>query len=209
MSGRAVCHAERGRHGRPAEESGIVGDRGQIPPSLRSVGMTRPGRARSAGDPVRNLRADSCTLPLKRWATHLGKLTRLLLLIGVVMLVLASHAPAQQIDYARPVDAAPTPEDIGEDYVLPIVQRPLPRMNWQETVDLGVLLAALGLSTWIVLRRRKRREQHPRFRRSSDCVNNKSSIDWLASFTSTSNNCGSDSMNHAGKPRPSLPLQIR
>ncbi|MBU0617984.1 MAG: 4Fe-4S binding protein [Planctomycetes bacterium] len=65
---------------------------------------------------------------------------------------------AQQIEYTRPVDAAPSPEDIGEDYVLPVVQRPLPRMDWQEAVDVGVLLAALGLSTWIVLKRRKRRE---------------------------------------------------
>jgi NosR/NirI family nitrous oxide reductase transcriptional regulator len=87
-----------------------------------------------------------------------GKSTRVLLLVGVVMLALALHASAQHVDYTRPVDAAPSPEDIGEDYVLPVVQRPLPRMNWQETVDVSVLLAALGLSTWIVLKRRKRRE---------------------------------------------------
>ncbi len=65
---------------------------------------------------------------------------------------------AQQIDYARPVDAAPSPEDIGEDYVLPVVQHALPRPSWREMVDLAVLAGALGLCAWIVLARRNRRE---------------------------------------------------
>jgi polyferredoxin len=84
--------------------------------------------------------------------------TRRLLLLGLVVLAVLSPAAAQQIDYARPVDAAPGPEDIGEGYVLPVVQRPLPRMDWQETIDVGALLVALGLAAWIVLKRRRRRE---------------------------------------------------
>ena len=97
-------------------------------------------------------RVGSCPPPLKRWAT------RVLLPLGAVLLALASPALAQQIDYTRPVDAAPTPEDIGEDYVLPVVQHPLPRPSWREIVDLAVLGVALGLGAWIVLARRNRRE---------------------------------------------------
>jgi len=86
--------------------------------------------------------------------------SRVVVLVTVLLFALlpVSSSPAQQIDYARPVDAAPTVEDIGEDYVLPVVQQPLPRPTWREMVDLGVLAAALGLCTWIVLGRRKRRE---------------------------------------------------
>ena len=65
---------------------------------------------------------------------------------------------AQHVEYARPVDAAPTPEAIGEGYTLPVVQQPLPRPDWKEIVDLWVLAAALGLGAWIVLKRRSRRE---------------------------------------------------
>ncbi len=84
-------------------------------------------------------------------------LSSLLLTLGVARLCTPA-ALAQQIDYARPVDAAPSPEDIGEGYALPVVQRPLPRPVWRETADVAVLLAALGLCAWIVLWRRNRRE---------------------------------------------------
>lgn len=63
---------------------------------------------------------------------------------------------AQQIQYDRPVDAAPSPEDIGGGYVLPTVQRPLPRAQWKEVADVGLLAAALGLCAWLVLARRSR-----------------------------------------------------
>ncbi len=69
-----------------------------------------------------------------------------------------SFAAAQSFEqqYSRPVDVAPSEEDIGEDYVLPPVQRPLPRSFWMEALDVTLLVIALGLSTWIVLARRNR-----------------------------------------------------
>lgn len=73
-------------------------------------------------------------------------------------LILLPSSFAQHIEYARPVDAAPTPEAIGNGYTLPVVQQPLPRPDWKEIVDLSVLAAALGLGAWVVLKRRSRRE---------------------------------------------------
>ncbi|MFV2066511.1 MAG: hypothetical protein ACC645_05985, partial [Pirellulales bacterium] len=59
-------------------------------------------------------------------------------------------------EYARPVDTAPVPEDIGGGYVTPEVQRPLPRgFEWQ-LVDMVLLAGWLSASAWLVLRRRSR-----------------------------------------------------
>jgi NosR/NirI family nitrous oxide reductase transcriptional regulator len=80
----------------------------------------------------------------------------MLLATVLAVLVCVRPARAQQLDYQRPVEAAPSPEDIGEDYVVPVVQRPLPRAQWREAVDAGVLAAALGLCAWLVLARRSR-----------------------------------------------------
>lgn len=76
--------------------------------------------------------------------------------VGVFLLG-ATQAFAQQIDYERPVDVAPSPEDIGEEYVLPVTPQAPPRAQWREAVDVAVLAAALLLCTWIVLVRRSRR----------------------------------------------------
>ncbi len=76
--------------------------------------------------------------------------TCLLALVGPV------PARAQHITYERPVNAAPTEKDIGGGYVTPAVQRPLPRAQWREVVDVGVLAAALGVGAWIILSRRSR-----------------------------------------------------
>jgi ferredoxin len=65
-------------------------------------------------------------------------------------------ASAQQIEYERPVDAAPTEETIGEGYVTPAVQRPLPKPQWRELLDVLLLAAAMGVAAWLVLRRRSR-----------------------------------------------------
>jgi polyferredoxin len=58
--------------------------------------------------------------------------------------------------YQRPVDAAPSAQDIGGGYVTPTVQRPAPRAPWREVTDVAVLAAALGVSAWLVLKRRNR-----------------------------------------------------
>ena len=82
---------------------------------------------------------------------------RLAFAAGLIYLLTATAAPLRaQVDYERPVEAAPSVEDIGEDYTLPVVQTHPPRAQWREVADVGVLAAALVLSTWIVLGRRSR-----------------------------------------------------
>jgi polyferredoxin len=85
-------------------------------------------------------------------------LSRALVIPALVLLCLPSLGVAQSYEeqYQRPVDVAPTEEDIGEGYVLPTVQRPLPRSFWMEALDVTLLVIALGLSAWIVLARRNR-----------------------------------------------------
>ena len=81
-------------------------------------------------------------------------------LAGVILLGLMFCGPssvhAQQLDYQRPVDAAPKPEDIGGGYVVPTVQRPMPRAAWRQITDVVVLAGALGMGTWLALKRRSR-----------------------------------------------------
>ena len=85
------------------------------------------------------------------------RVSLLALLVAVASCaLLVPTAPAQHIEYQRPVDAAPTVEDIGGGYALPPAQRPLPRAAWLEVLDTGVLIAALGLCAWLVLKRRNR-----------------------------------------------------
>jgi polyferredoxin len=76
-----------------------------------------------------------------------------------LLLVLASSAApalAQQIDYERQVDVAPNEEAVGEGYVTPEVQRPLPRAAMWRTVDVVLLAVAMGVAAWLALWRRKR-----------------------------------------------------
>jgi NosR/NirI family nitrous oxide reductase transcriptional regulator len=74
----------------------------------------------------------------------------------VALVALASASPALAADYTRPVDAAPSPNDIGGGYVLPEVQRPLPRSAWLQIADLVLLVAALGAAARVVLLLRSR-----------------------------------------------------
>ena len=77
-------------------------------------------------------------------------------LLSVLACLPATNLRAQQ-EYQRPVEAAPTAQDIGEAYVTPTVQRPLPRAVWWQVAD-GVLLGlALAASTLMVLRSRSRK----------------------------------------------------
>jgi polyferredoxin len=77
-----------------------------------------------------------------------------LLLLG---LTLAEPVHVLGYDYERPVDFAPTEEDIGEGYITPDVQQTVPRAAWWYVVDVVVLFAALSLATWIVIPRRSRK----------------------------------------------------
>jgi NosR/NirI family nitrous oxide reductase transcriptional regulator len=61
-----------------------------------------------------------------------------------------------QPSYSRPVDVAPGEESIGEGYVTPDVQRPLPRSVARQVFDLALLTLALAGAAWIVLARRSR-----------------------------------------------------
>jgi polyferredoxin len=70
--------------------------------------------------------------------------------------LLSAGAQSYQTQYERPVDVAPSEEDIGEGYKVPPVQRPHPRSAWAEMVDVVLLLVAMGLAVWIVLGKRRR-----------------------------------------------------
>jgi ferredoxin len=75
----------------------------------------------------------------------------------LLLAFLATPALGQaHIDYERPVEAAPQEQDIGGDYVTPAVQFYSPRPQWREVADVGWLAAGLGLSTWLIHRRRSR-----------------------------------------------------
>lgn len=68
----------------------------------------------------------------------------------------AAPALAQQFEYERPVDRAPTEEAIGEGYVTPAVQRPRPRATFWQVVDVALLAVAMGFAAWLALWRRQR-----------------------------------------------------
>ncbi len=74
----------------------------------------------------------------------------------LVFAVMTSASGRLAAQFDRPVDVAPTPEDIGEGYALPEAQRPLPRAEWWGLVDVALLVVAMGLTSWIVLVRRSR-----------------------------------------------------
>jgi polyferredoxin len=76
---------------------------------------------------------------------------------AAVLFWLATMAVGQTIPYQRPVDEAPQEKTIGGGYRTPAVQRPLPRKSWLQIVDVGVLAAAMALSSWLVLKRRNRK----------------------------------------------------
>jgi len=75
----------------------------------------------------------------------------------LAVLVLSTSLPAQTIPYQRPVDTAPQEKTIGGGYQTPPVQKPLPRSSWLQLLDVAVLAAAMGISSWLVLKRRSRK----------------------------------------------------
>ena len=76
-------------------------------------------------------------------------------LIAVAVAAIGDRLLAQD-EYERPVDMAPVEEDIGGGYVVPAVQRPLPRAAWLNIADVVLLAAAMGVSAWLLLHRRSR-----------------------------------------------------
>jgi len=78
--------------------------------------------------------------------------------VGLVLALSVTAAPgrAQQYDYKRPVEVAPTEQTIGEGYVTPKVQRPRPRATAWQIADVALMGVALGLAAWLALWRRQR-----------------------------------------------------
>ncbi|HTS30313.1 MAG TPA: 4Fe-4S binding protein [Bryobacteraceae bacterium] len=75
----------------------------------------------------------------------------------LVLLWLPWQAFSQAIPYTRPVETAPQENTIGGGYKTPAVQKPLPRNYWFQVFDVVLLAAAMGVSVWLVIRRRSRR----------------------------------------------------
>lgn len=93
------------------------------------------------------------TTPGNRWRTRWA----LPALLALGLLSAIAPAPAQSIQYERPVETAPQEDTIGGGYRTPPVQKPLPRHYWLQVLDVGLLAVALATSAWIVLKRRNRR----------------------------------------------------
>jgi polyferredoxin len=77
--------------------------------------------------------------------------------LGALLLLLPALLVAQSIQYERPVQTAPQADKIGAGYKTPAVQKPLPRAYWLQVLDVTALAAGLGVSVWLVLKRRSRR----------------------------------------------------
>src|ERR1039458_7078463 len=79
------------------------------------------------------------------------------LIIALLLLAFLPTLGAQAIPYSRPVDTAPQAEAIGGGYKTPAVQKPLPRDAVYQVMDVLLLAAAMGVSVWLVLKRRSRK----------------------------------------------------
>ena len=77
--------------------------------------------------------------------------------ILILFLLFVSLAPAQPLQYQRPVDTAPQEKSIGGGYKTPPVQKPLPRDRWLQVLDVALLGFATGAAVWLVLKRRTRK----------------------------------------------------
>lgn len=79
-----------------------------------------------------------------------------MLFLSMVMASVTGQPLAGQVDFQRPVDAAPQEKSIGGGYVVPKVQRPLPRSYWRQWGDVAVLAAGMAIAAWLVHARRSR-----------------------------------------------------
>jgi len=85
-----------------------------------------------------------------------GRAARVTLALLLTWIVYGAPSTAQEYKYERPVEVAPNEETIGEGYVTPEVQHPLPRaVSWQ-VLDVVLLGIALIVASWLALRRRQR-----------------------------------------------------
>lgn len=82
---------------------------------------------------------------------------RRLFILTLILAALAAVCLGQALPYERPVDTAPQEKDIGGGYKVPPVQKPLPRGAWHQVFDVALMGAAMGLSVWVVVRRRSRK----------------------------------------------------
>jgi NosR/NirI family transcriptional regulator, nitrous oxide reductase regulator len=78
-------------------------------------------------------------------------------LLAALLFSWVARAPAQTIEYQRQAQTAPQPDNIGGGYKVPDVQRTPPRLYWLQILDVALLAAAMGLSIWVVLKRRDRK----------------------------------------------------
>jgi len=78
-------------------------------------------------------------------ASRLGNFVTVFLILAFVLF---SGVVAAQYQKAPP--------DFGGTYSFPTPQHPEPRADWLRVVDIVVLAAALGLSSWLVMKRRNR-----------------------------------------------------
>ena len=79
------------------------------------------------------------------------------LVIGLHVSLGAASTLFAQTEYERPVTTAPQPQDIGGDYQLPPVQRPLPRSAWLYGLDVILLAGGMGVIAWVAWRGRRQR----------------------------------------------------
>src|ERR1017187_2916429 len=79
------------------------------------------------------------------------------ILLFLLFLSFLPSLAAQAIPYSRPVETAPQAQTIGGGYQTPAVQKPLPRDSWLQMLDVVMLAAAMGISVWLVLKRRNRK----------------------------------------------------
>ncbi len=94
--------------------------------------------------------------PAQQRELHWRGVATMLMLFFLFSVAIRS-IPAQSIPYQRPVDTAPQEKTIGGGYKMPAVQKPLPRNSWLQVLDVALLAAAMGISSWLVLKRRSRK----------------------------------------------------
>jgi NosR/NirI family nitrous oxide reductase transcriptional regulator len=92
-----------------------------------------------------------------RRASRVSGLSRWIAAAAMLSALMGGLPAWSQVDYSRPVDVAPTEENIGEGYLTPEVQRPRSTSKARQLLDLGLLAGALGLAAWLVLKTRSRR----------------------------------------------------